>query len=204
MKDEDVLHPGHRSFRLRDHDYSSPGFYFVTICAHQRLCFFGRVISARMELNQLGQIALQSWMGIPEHFAHVNLHAFVTMPNHVHGIIEIGCQAGAQRAAPLQEVRSGEVCRHGVTPGSLSSIIRSFKAAVTARARKELDWKGDVWQRNYFERTLRDGQEFSDASRYISENPMKWEQDRENPKTKQAVESGVNGARRAAPLPGKI
>jgi putative transposase len=204
MKDEDVLHPGHRSIRLRDHDYSSPGFYFVTICTHRKLSFFGRITSGRTELNRLGQIALQSWMGIPEHFAQVNLHTFVTMPNHVHGIIEIGCQTGAQHAAPLQEVRFGEVCRHGATPGSLSSIVRSFKAAVTVRARKELDWKGNVWQRNYFERTLRDGQEFSDASRYISENPMKWEQDHENPKTKQAEESEVDGARQATPLLGKI
>jgi REP element-mobilizing transposase RayT len=157
-----------------------------------------------MELNRLGQIALQSWIGIPEHFAHVNLHAFVTMPNHVHGIIEIGCQAGAQHAAPLQEVGFGEICRHRMAPGSLSSIVRSFKAAVTARARKELDWKGEVWQRNYFERTLRDGPEFSDASRYISENPMKSEQDRENPKSKQAVEPKVKGAQYTGPLLRKI
>jgi hypothetical protein len=61
-----------------------------------------------------------------------------------------------------------------------------------------------VWQRNYFERTLRDGQEFSDASRYISENPMKWEQDRENPKSKQAVEPKVKGAQYTGPLLGKI
>jgi putative transposase len=106
MKGEDVLHPGHRSIRLRDHDYSSPGFYFVTICTHQKLNFFGRITSARMELNRLGQIALRSWMGIPVHFAHVKLHAFVIMPNHVHGIIEIGCQSGRSMLRPYKSFGS--------------------------------------------------------------------------------------------------
>jgi len=59
--------------------------------------------------------------------------------------------------------------------------VRSFKAVVARRAHKELRWNGPVWQRNYYDRVLRDGQEFSDASRYIAENPMKWELDRENP-----------------------
>ncbi len=60
-------------------------------------------------------------------------------------------------------------------------IVRSFKSIVARRAHKELRWTGPIWQRNYFERVLRDGKEFSDASRYIAENPMKWEWDRENP-----------------------
>ncbi len=39
---------------------------------------------------------------------------------------------------------------------------------------------GDIWQRNYFERVLRDGKEYADASKYILENPMRWEWDEEN------------------------
>jgi len=91
-----------------------------------------------------------------------------------------------------------------VRPGSLGAIVRSFKAAVTLRARRELGWIGEIWQRNYFERVVRDGQEFSDASRYISENPTKWEWDRENPEAKRTkVDTKVNGAQHAAPLQGR-
>jgi hypothetical protein len=43
-----------------------------------------------------------------------------------------------------------------------------------------LEWNGPIWQRNYYERVLRDGKELDDASRYIAENPMKWAADREN------------------------
>jgi len=59
--------------------------------------------------------------------------------------------------------------------------VRPFKSIVARRAHEELGWKGRVWQRNYFERVLRDGKEFSAATRYIAENPKKWEWAHENP-----------------------
>ena len=180
MSDE-VLHPGHRSIRLKDYNYSKPGLYFVTICAEGRRCIFGRVASAQVELAAVGRVAHESWVAVPTHFPAVRPHTFVIMPNHVHGLIEIGCQAGAQRAAPLQEQESDDKSRHSVKPESLSAMVRSFKAALTKRARAELDWKGEIWQRNYFERIVRGGREFSDATRYIAENPLKWMWDRENP-----------------------
>jgi len=116
------------------------------------------------------------------------------MLNHLHGIVEIVSQAGAQHAAPLQ----ANVAIRRVEPGSLGAIVRSFKAAVTKRAREELAWPGDVWQRNYFERVLRDGQELADASAYVAENLKKWAWDHENVERRQVV-----GAQHAAPqLPG--
>ena len=198
MKGENALHPGHKSVRLKGYDYSSSGLYFVTICTYQKRCVLGRITAARMVFSRLGQVAHEVWIGIPAHFAHVKLHALVIMPNHLHGIIEIGCQAGAQHAAPLPGLQLWQAAGRRVARGSLSTIVRSFKAAITTRARKELNWKGEIWQRNYFERILRDGQEFSDATRYISENVMMWEQDRENPKIEQALSFKINAARHSA------
>jgi len=86
----------------------------------------------------------------------------------------------AQHAAPLQ----GKVRTAAPLAASLSTIVRSFKAEVTRRSRLELNWEGEIWQRSYFDRVIRDGREFSNASRYIAENPLKWEWDRENLKTK--------------------
>ena len=51
----------------------------------------------------------------------------------------------------------------------------------------------DVWQRNYFERVLRNGQEYADASRYIFENPLKWEWDKQNPAGKALPSGSVGG-----------
>ena len=102
---------------------------------------------------------------------------FVIMPNHLHGVIALVPLVGAQHRCALPGVATA----NGVGPGSLGAIIRSFKAIVARRAHKELEWRGPLWQRNYFESVLRDGKEFSDVSRYIAENPKRREMDRENP-----------------------
>lgn len=77
------------SFRLPGHDYSSPGFYFITICTKNRIELFGNIINGDMVLNTGGQIALKYWKEIPKHFPQSKLHEWVIMPNHIHGIIEI-------------------------------------------------------------------------------------------------------------------
>jgi putative transposase len=64
---------------------------------------------------------------------------------------------------------------------SLATIIRTFKAAVTREARRRFGRAGmEVWQRNYFERVVRDDREYLDTYRYIRENPLHWETDPEN------------------------
>lgn len=199
--DEEGLHPGRKSIRLENHDYAAPASYFVTACTDEKRCLFGTVLQGSVELTELGRIARENWAAIPSHFVNVNLHAFVVMPSHVHGIIEIGCRVGAQRAAPVPAALDA---KRVVESGSLAAVVRSYKAAVTLRARRELGWRGEVWQRNYFERFLRDGQEFSDATRYIVENPVKWECDKENAEAKSAtLDTEVNGAQHAAPLRGR-
>ena len=155
--------------RLKHRDYSTPSLYFVTICSDFKRCIFGAVESEKVQLSTLGRIAQESWMAIPSRFARVQLHAWMVMPNHVHGILEIlQALVVAQHAAPCTVAA-------GPASGSLSSIVRSFKAEVTRRGRAELNWDGEIWQHNYFDRIIRDGQEFSDATRYIAENPMRWQ-----------------------------
>jgi putative transposase len=69
--------------------------------------------------------------------------------------------------------------------GSIPTIIRSFKAAVTKHAREScLPISGAVWQRGYFERVLRDSREFVNTTDYIVKNPLRWGIDEENPERK--------------------
>jgi putative transposase len=122
----------------------------------------------------------------------------MVMPNHIHGIVEIVQPfVVAQHAAPLQK-RVPTAPRTLEMP-VLSTIIRSFKAEATRRARLELTICGNIWQRNYYDRVIRDGQEFSNALRYIEENPLRWQR-----QEKQMVAEGetkTDGlAQPAAPL----
>ena len=83
-----------RSIRLRGYDYRQVGAYFVTICTYKRACLFGALVGGEMWLNLYGNIVWDTWHNLPKHYSHVELGAFVIMPNHIHGII-VTTQAGA-------------------------------------------------------------------------------------------------------------
>jgi putative transposase len=76
-----------RSLRLPGYDYSQPGAYFVTICAHQRQCIFGEIIDGQMRLNQYGVIVADEWQKSSIIRREIELDAWVVMPNHFHGIV---------------------------------------------------------------------------------------------------------------------
>ena len=40
---------------------------------------------------------------------------------------------------------------------------------------------GKLWQRNYYERIIRNEQELMNISEYIRNNPLRWDLDEENP-----------------------
>jgi putative transposase len=168
------------SIRLPDYDYSSAGAYFVTICTREKELLFER--------REIRDVVDESWQSIPKHFPRAGTDAFVVMPNHVHGVIwildpeeQVGATAvGAQHAAPLQQ--SGVVQHNRLQPGSLGVIVRSFKSAVTKGINELRDTPGEpVWQRNYYERVVRNDDELNRIREYIQLNPLKWNLDRDNP-----------------------
>jgi REP element-mobilizing transposase RayT len=67
-------------------------------------------------------------------------------------------------------------------PGSVPTIVRSFKSAVTKRINELHKTPGaSVWQRNFHEHIIRNEMELNNVRQYIARNPLKWETDRENP-----------------------
>ena len=160
-----------QSIRLKGFDYSEPGSYFVTVCVKDRECLLGDVVNGKIELNDVGRIVSSVWHDLAKRFKNIELDGFVIMPNHVHGIVVIV-------GAPLAGARD---LRAGTRPApTLGDIIGAFKS-VTAR-QYYLDSKGEkLWQRNYYERVIRNEKELFEIRRYIQENPSKWELDPENP-----------------------
>ncbi len=125
--------PSRRSIRLKGFDYSQAGLYFITICTHDRSCLFGEIQDGTMRLNETGRIVSECWLEVPRHSPGVQLDAFVVMPNHIHGVVVIlprgGHARSGQRAAAIAEGFAKPVA------GSLATLVRSFKAAVSKRAR---------------------------------------------------------------------
>lgn len=75
------------SARLQTWDYGKDAAYFITICTHDRIHFFGEIKNGRMQYSPAGAIAFVLWNEIKNHAKNVEFGEFVIMPNHVHGIL---------------------------------------------------------------------------------------------------------------------
>jgi REP element-mobilizing transposase RayT len=142
-----------RTFRIPAFDYAQPGAYFITVCAHRRREIFGKIENTEVNLSSIGQLIDKHWRRIPIHHHSISIDEYVIMPNHLHGIliIHIPCRGTIHRAPTRTEGFGSPV------PGSIPTIIRTFKAAVTRQWRRETkDPTFTVWQRNYYERVIRD------------------------------------------------
>ena len=123
--------PQRRSMRLRDYDYSQPGAYFVSICVQHRKCLFGTIIDGKMQLNKIGQIVVECWNHIPQHFPSVELVDYVIMPNHMHGIIAWNItDTGTPYAPESAPNRRGKI----TPPTSTSESAPNRRGEVTSPA----------------------------------------------------------------------
>ncbi|MFZ0635206.1 MAG: transposase, partial [Candidatus Acidiferrales bacterium] len=63
----------------------------------------------------------------------------------------------------------------------LANVIGALKSFSARQINRQRGTPGTaVWQRNYFERVVRSGDELAAIQHYIDENPMRWASDREN------------------------
>ena len=88
----------------------------------------------------------------------------------VHVIDENNCDR-----LPLTD-RQGKILK-GPKPGSLGSIIRSYKSAVTNKINELRKTPGDShWQRNFHDHIIQNEAELKQIRRYIRENPKNYKQ----------------------------
>ncbi|MFQ5486780.1 MAG: transposase [Desulfobacterales bacterium] len=171
-----------RLMRLKSYDYSKDGAYFVTICVQKKECLLGQVVDGVMELNDAGKTIGHAWSDLPSRYASAELDEVVIMPNHIHGIIVINdTDVGAGLALPNKGAASGAP--------TLGDIVRVFKSISTRNVNRLLSRLGQpVWQRNYFDRIIRNEDELNRIRQYIANNPLQWQIDRENPATEDVNE----------------
>ena len=65
-----------RSIRLKNFDYSQPGYYFITVVTHKRALLFSEVRDGESRLNDAGRVVQAAWDDLPNHFAGVSLDAW--------------------------------------------------------------------------------------------------------------------------------
>lgn len=68
------------------------------------------------------------------------------------------------------------------TIGTIPTIIRSFKSAVTKRINELSGLPGiPLWQRNFYDHIIRNENSMNEIRECIRHNPMHWERDELNP-----------------------
>ncbi len=153
--------PGRKSHRMKGWDYSSPGWYFLTVTTKNMKSVFGNVVNGRMTLNAAGIVADACLREIPRHFPRAILDEFVVMPNHVHGLIRL---LPKEEREPLRLEAFGKP-----VAGSIPTIMRSYKAAVT----RELGVSH--WQGRFWDVMARDESAIANIRQYIRNNPENFE-----------------------------
>jgi REP element-mobilizing transposase RayT len=174
------------SSRLRGWDYSSPGYYFITICTKNRACLFGKIKNGEMNWSEMGKIADQYWREIPVHCNSIQLDQFTVMPNHIHGLLRI---TNKNHTRDRNCNRDGNHSNHvetsklGVSTtwesGKIGVIINQYKRICTIRIRKN-NPKIPVWQPRFHDHIIRDENELHRIRKYIVDNPSNWGNDAES------------------------
>ncbi len=171
-----------RSIRLKGYDYTQAGAYFVTICVKSGLCVLSDVKNGKIELNEMGGIVRACWDDLPNHYAHVDLDAFVIMPNHIHGIIildtdDVGAGLKPAPTTKPAPTKPAPTKRHG-----LPEIVRALKTFSSRRINSLRGTTGTAfWQRNYYEQIIRNERHLTAVRQYIYTNPSRWEADKLHP-----------------------
>ncbi len=154
---------------------------------------FGRVCENGMQLSEAGKIARRCWEEIPLHFPHTAVDEFVIMPDHMHGIIVIvedDDNQSRRGRGLINQATTNDISTNQFPTETdwilmknpkqtLGKIVRWYKARATKMIRDSGE-KGFEWQRNYYERIVRDERAFTAIRKYILNNPAKWLHDRKN------------------------
>lgn len=152
--------PKRKPTRLNNYDYSQNGYYFITVCTHNKenlLCdIVGEGFHAlpQVRLTAIGDVVNESIRFINKRYDGVFVDNYVIMPNHLHLIIAI--QTGGDRTPPLR----------------VYDIIGRMKEFTTNR------YDGRLWQRSFHDHVIRGEADYRKIWDYIDQNPAKWAEDR--------------------------
>ncbi len=157
--------------RLKEYNYTSNGYYYVTICTNGRSKWLGNVINDEMIINSYGAICQQCWRDIPNHYNNLAIDTYIIMPNHIHGILIIGNvnKREGYKPSPTNKLHS------------LSEIIRGFKTFSSKQINKTIKTKNKFeWQRSFYDHIIRNDKSLNNIREYIINNPKAWEKDENN------------------------
>ena len=151
-----------KSTRLKEFDYSQFGYYFVTICIKDRKDFFSKIENSSIVLSKFGNIIDEMLINFHSYY-NVEIDYYVIMPDHIHLIIILDKDESKNNY-------------------SLSDVIGKFKSFSSKQIRKILQGEEKFeWQKSFYDRIIRNEKELYQIRKYIQENPLRWDIEKDNP-----------------------
>ncbi len=150
--------PRRKKIRLEEYDYSNYGAYFITVCTQNTDVQLSRISEDNFTiLTDVGNIVDAAIQEISCRYPAVILDKYCIMPDHIHIILFINSidNHGRQIAAP-----------------TVSRIIGNMKRAVSMCVGYS------IWQKSFYDRIIRNQQEYDEVWKYIDDNPLKWRVER--------------------------
>jgi REP element-mobilizing transposase RayT len=149
--------------RLKSYNYSSKGYYHITVDTKGRTPYFGEITKGEVILNKLGKIANARIKYIMHNFPSAKVDEYIVMPNHVHMILI------------LTEASINEPVKDR-TKMLISKIIQSYKTSVQKSIKNSLgDEELKIWHVSFHDRIIRSEEELERTREYIRNNPKTYE-----------------------------
>lgn len=196
--------PKRKNIRLKGYDYSQNGLYFITICVKEKQEILWKHIipnngvgdgvldvpnninivtnefnigyisskHANLIINNKSKLSdeILSYYGLvieniieQINFAYKDkrILKYVIMPNHIHFILRINAN----------HIKDGT----SRTPSPTNAKLPQFVSTLKRMINKQIGF--NIFQRSYHDHIIRNEKEYQVISKYICENPQKWEQD---------------------------
>lgn len=150
--------------RLKNYNYSSNGYYFITICTQNRDNILSDIVVGEglplPRLTAEGKITEKYILSINEKYPCVRIDKYVVMPNHMHIML---CIENDGRGNPSP---------------TISNVVGWLKYGVTSAINKTFGTTGNnIFQRSFHDHIIRDERDYLKIWNYIDTNPQKWQED---------------------------
>ena len=173
--------PKRKSIRLKEYNYSEMGLYFLTICTDKRRKILSKIVGVgvpddpifnpqtvgvgvlddpRVELTAYGKIVDKYINQLNDFYENICVEQYVIMLNHIHMILFVRDDGSSGTPTPTDKP---------------NAVIPAFVSTFKRFCNKEIG--ENIWQRYYYDHVIRNQRDYEEISKYIYENPLKWQFD---------------------------
>ena len=159
--------PNRRPMRLKNYDYSTEGYYFITICTENRKEILSKIVGTgvldcpKIQLSQFGEIANKRIIEMKNFYDNILVDKYVIMPNHIHMLINITKNTDGQSGTPVPTMANS----------TISKFISTFKRFCNK------EYGQNIWQARFYDHVICGEQDYNEIWEYIENNPARWQED---------------------------